>query len=272
MEKNRSSHSESTTASQSVSNALEQRLKEPKLLLFFFCGAIYEFTYNDDDVFSQSQMALLFEIPSQEDINQLQKMKVLAAPPGLKVIEYDPTYNKESYLEKGFKEVKVGISPERIQSIGFIHAQHTQYVLRHHVTETIHSGMGDTLVKMATEISTSNPYFKLWDKGQLVVIISQTMFAKDTICVGQKNETLNVLRQLLMQNTQWTDFMEAVLDIITINNDSSTEYNKSNQQQSRTMTLQTFPYRICDVNLPQCQTGFVYFPILCLESNIFLYW
>ena len=56
---------------------------------------------------------------------------------------------------------------------------------------------GDTLNKMATSISMNNSNFELWDKGQLVVILSRTKHAKDSIFVGPKEETLSAFKQLL---------------------------------------------------------------------------
>jgi hypothetical protein len=77
--------------------------------------------------------------------------------------------------------------------------------------------MGDTLPKVATEISQSNSNFKMWDKGQMIVILSRTKFAKDTIFVGDKDDTLKALKRILIQKTQWTEYMEQVLDLVTIN-------------------------------------------------------
>ena len=51
-------------------------------LLFFFKGAIYEFTYNKYDEFSPGQMSLLYDIPDQQTVAQSVKVKVLAAPTG----------------------------------------------------------------------------------------------------------------------------------------------------------------------------------------------
>ena len=55
---------------------------------------------------------------------------------------------------------------------------------------------------MAIEISQSNTNFKMWDKGQMIVILSRTKRAKDTIFVGDKNDNLNVLRTLLTRKTE----------------------------------------------------------------------
>ena len=51
--------------------------------------------------------------------------------------------------------------------------------------------MGDTLSSMAIEVSFANSNYKMWDKGQMIVILSRTRKAQDTIFVGDKNETLN---------------------------------------------------------------------------------
>ena len=57
--------------------------------------------------------------------------------------------------------------------------------------------MGDTLQSMATEVSLSNGNFKMWDKGQMIVILSRSKYAKDTIFVGDKNDTIAALKALL---------------------------------------------------------------------------
>ena len=103
----------------------------------------------------------------------------------------------------------IGVAPERTQSIkGNIQAQRKQYGLKHHrVTGgSIHAAMGDTLFSMATEISTNDPNFRLWDKGQLVVILSRTKFAKNTIFVGDRYDTIAALKDLLLNQTTWSKF------------------------------------------------------------------
>ena len=55
-------------ASQSTTSALNQKVKEPRSLLFFK-GAIYSCTFNKKGIFSQAQMALMYDLPLQSDIN-----------------------------------------------------------------------------------------------------------------------------------------------------------------------------------------------------------
>ena len=78
-----------------------------------FRGAIYECTFNCEGKFSHSQAVLLFELPTQDDLDNWQKIKVLVAPLGIKDIEYDNTMSKEAYIEIGFREVKIGTAPQQ---------------------------------------------------------------------------------------------------------------------------------------------------------------
>ena len=135
-----------------------------------------------------------------------------------------------------------------------------QYGLKHYVSATIHAAMGDTLNSMATSISTKDSNFELWDKGQLVVLISRTKHAKDSIFVGPKQDTLDAFKQLILQRNQWTDYIEDVLRLVTINDCDDTTTDQI-------LTQTSFPYRIADVVLPQCNTGYVYMLISLRHPN-----
>ena len=90
-----------------------------------------------------------------------------------------------------------------------------QYTLKHYVTGTIYSATGYTLYKMATDISMNNSNFGLWDKGQLVVVLSCTKI----IFVGDKNDASMAIRTIFMKRNQWSDYMDEVLELITINSE-----------------------------------------------------
>ena len=204
-------------------------------------------------------------MPSQDDIDNWRKIKVLKAPFGVKDIEFDVNKTKEMYLNEQYEEVLIGIAPQRTQQLtNNCQAKRKQYGLRHRVTSTIHAAVGDTLTKMATEISCINGNFKMWDKGQMIVILSKPKYASDTIFVGDKSDTLRCLKDLLIRKTQWADYMKETLRLITINN------TDDNQISTRTFTQQAFQYRTCDVSLPQCNTGYVYMLMSSKDQN-FIY-
>ena len=52
-----------------------------------------------------------------------------------------------------------------------------QYGLKHHLTSTVHGSMGDTLHKIVTEISLEQTEFRLWDKAQSIVLLSNRPLA-----------------------------------------------------------------------------------------------
>ena len=67
---------------------------------------------------------------------------------------FDKDAPKQYYLDQGYKEAKMGISPKRTQSI--IHRIQgccKQYGLKNIFSGTLHAAMGDTLSSMTTEIS-----------------------------------------------------------------------------------------------------------------------
>ena len=57
--------------------------------------------------------------------------------------------------------------------------------------------MGGTLPSVATSLSMADNNYSMWDKVQILVILSRTKLAKDTILVGDKESTLNSLVHLL---------------------------------------------------------------------------
>ena len=91
------SHQEWQVANELTSNALDHICKEPKTLLFFR-GGIYQFTFNDDGNFTQSQLGLLLEVPDQNCLDHFRKIPIMVAPPGVKVFEFDGSKSKHDYI------------------------------------------------------------------------------------------------------------------------------------------------------------------------------
>ena len=185
------------------------------------------------------------------------------APPGKKEIIFDNNNPEEFYIQQGFKKVKIGTAPERpCQIKNNVQGIRKQYGLKHYVSGTLHSMMGDTLTSMATEISHRNSNFNLWERGQLVVLLSRTRYARDTIFVGSKSDTLHALKELVTKKCQWIDFIEDILSMIST--------GSSRRLERPMMTQRHFPFRIRDAELPQCNSGFVYM-LISLRQMDFIY-
>jgi predicted GIY-YIG superfamily endonuclease len=183
----------------------------------------------------------------------------------MKEIIYDENKTKDEYFNDGFKEVKLGVAKEYTQSMpNGILARRKQYGLKPYVSSTIHSAMGDTLPYMATTISHSDQNFNMWDKGQLVVILSRTRLARNSIFVGSKNDTLNAFRDLLTRKTQWSDYIEEVLDLITID---SLQTNTEELRVPRVITTASYPFTISNYSLPTNDSGYVYMLVSQRHQN-----
>ena len=245
---------------------LDKKCREPQLLLFEV-GLIYSCTYNDN-VKSNSQKAILFELPSQSTLDSFGAIKVLLAPPGCKDVSYEPDSTKESYFSKGYKEISVGCNPRKVYSIcnKNLQVSRKQYGLKHYVAGTIHYAMGDTLPSLVTTFSNIDKNYSMWDKGQLLVIISRTKNSKDTIFVGDKEDTLNAMVTILKTRTQWTDHMENILNVVTINS----ETDERNIDRSGVMDHSGFPFRTTDISIPTDCSGYVYM-LISLRTKDFCY-
>ena len=75
---------------------------------------------------------------------------------------------------------------------------------------------------------------------------------KNTIFVGPNNETICRFKILSNQRTHWCDYIEELLKTTNVNTNKDSESSAS-LNQSR------FTFWICDISLPQDQTGSVYF-------------
>jgi hypothetical protein len=99
-QKSQYSH-EWVTARDDVKEELNRKCREPDTLMFER-GLTYTITFNDH-VKSNSQKAILYELPSQEALDNFASIKVLLAPPGCKEVLLYEDVPKEYYLNKGFK-------------------------------------------------------------------------------------------------------------------------------------------------------------------------
>ena len=249
-------------ASEDTSRKLDQKLKEPRKLLFFK-GATYEFTYNNPGNFQQSQLCVLTELPTQEDIDNFRNITVVAAPPGVQEVEFSPDRTTEYYESKGWNVRQVATGRGNIHRFNNIQAQRKQYGIKHRVTCTIHACLGDTVHKVATEISNTNNGSTWWDKAQVVVATSRTKIGKNTIFVGDRETTINALTNLVQQKNQFSEYQADVLALVSTDDNIENSPNVLN-------TTQNYPHSMGSMNVPNDCTGYVYF-IMSLNHTEYTY-
>ena len=85
-----------------TSTDLDKVLKESRTLLLF-AGERYQITYNKPSKFSNSQLAILFEPPEQDRVDEKRPITMMVAPPGSRYI-LDDTVNKEELMALGWKK------------------------------------------------------------------------------------------------------------------------------------------------------------------------
>ena len=240
------------TASKLTSVGLSKKIKEPRRLNFF-PGAQYEVTFNHDKGFhSQGQLAVLFSVPTAEQLQLFLPIKVYLAPEGCKNA---PTslLSSQEFLDLGWKIVEVGLCPDRSQTLKYgIQAKRRQYGLRHRIASTIHAGMGQDLRYVVTRVTSfvEDPAYALWEKEQIVVLLSRTNFAVDLIFVGDKEKTSAALASLLLKSSQFSSFTEYMLKKVCGQTRIEPIVPVIEQKHH--------PFRSKDIDLPKGNVGFVY--------------
>jgi hypothetical protein len=164
---------------------------------------------------SNSQLAMLFQMPTQEQLDKKQPIQLLLAPPGSRYIPSD----KDSCDDlKALGWTNIFVHPCCEKNVTTIskgmRATRVQYKLWHHIGSTLHSIMGQTLSKLVTEVSqgTNSPY-SLWLASQVFVLLSRTRTAADTIFVTTNlKETAETLYDVLCQTTPFCAYISELLD------------------------------------------------------------
>ena len=232
-----------------IISALNHGVREPEKLLFWR-GAQFEATVNDED-FSQSQLLLMLDVPSSEMIRMKTPIHLMAAPPGINYIDVSiGVPSQDELLAADWKPVRVGHTPERpITHRGMVGCRQ-QYALRHIGSSTINKQLGNTITgTCALECGIEG---SPWEKAQVVVGLSRTMRAQDTIIVGPVQFAVDRFWELITIANQWTSYVEMLLDRLSVNGSSNLEH------QHVFNYAEVFPYRTCDIELPMNSSGFVY--------------
>jgi hypothetical protein len=235
-------------ASERASKFLLTKVKDSREIIFFKNG-LYQFMYNDkDNRFSQSRVGYLTELPLQDDVDNFRPVAIWAAPPGSKSVSSESDMD-DDLREKGWEKVTVGTTPEFEQPFtrAGLKTMRRQYGLQHYVSSMVHGIQGSTLQKLASQISNKDAHYRLWEKGQLVVLLSRTKRGVDTIFVGNKEETLDMLCEVLCFCSQFMEYMEHILDTLS-----------GKELEAPVVEAYMNPYRPCDTALPRDASRYCY--------------
>ena len=85
----------------------------------------------------------------------------------------------------------------------------------------------------------------------MVVLLSRNKECRFIIIVGNKQWAIERLWQVICTRTQWSEYIEHILEKITIN--PGNEHAVMNSVV--VVMAELFSYRVCDISLPPGETG-----------------
>ena len=114
--------------------------------------------------------------------------------------------------------------------------------------------MGNTLAAMVTKVSFE-PDYAIWDRAQVVVLLSRTRRAKDIYFIGNPDETCDALLDALTRTSQYDKYIQHLLKQLIINKDDATA---DVEPFVPVIDTALHPFWPMDVPLPNDSTGVVY--------------
>ena len=122
--------------------------------------------------------------------------------------------------------------------------------------------MGQNLHALVTKVSNSEDgKYSLWEREQVVVLLSRTNYARDIIFVGSKRDTVNSLAAVLTQRSQYSEYISHLLTRLSGLNEEHAVL------PSIEIDIAQHPFRPVDVEIPYDNTGYCYLLVSLRETN-----
>ncbi|CAB9511976.1 unknown protein [Seminavis robusta] len=247
-------------------------VKEPHSLVLYK-GAVYQATFNYAGRFSQAQLVYLHEIPPQSTVNEMKPFDAYVAPPGCREAPPLDVTVQTLVEELGWKKVKVTKCPAHSRHVQRnTLARRIQYGLRLFTSATIHGVMGQTLNVLVSQVSDEDPLYSLWEREQVIVLLSRTRRARDMIFAGDKTQTANALFNALFKVSQFSEYIEHLLDRLI---EYHPEHPRHSSHQQTPLTLRQHaihyaqhPFRTKDAEIPSNCSGFAYILVSQAQPDV----
>lgn len=242
-----------------ITKEMDRKFREPRSLLFYK-GATFESTLNfksakKGKAYSQSQLLLMVDIPTTEQIRSKGSITLYKSKPGVNYIDLaDGVPGKDTLASLGWKEVSVKCTPEnRSITVKSYQCTRMQYSLKHVGSSTITKQTGNTIHgKCAIEVSRG---CQPWDKPGVVVMLSRATVGRNIMIVTEDKEyAIEVMWNAITKGNQWTDHIEHLLSRLCINPGTMLENNVDSSIDQG----ETYPFQTCEIPPPSGNTGFVY--------------
>ena len=182
--------------------------------------------------------------------------------------------NHRRLEQMGWKPVKIGKCPAYNQTDsknGYL-AKRYQYGLRHFIATTIHAVIGSTLNEAAIGLSRADPDYNVWEPGMVQVVTTRTKNFKDLIWVGEKEDILGMLIDVLLKENQQTEYIDSIIDHLSVNRQDIHDfaYTGIGRPYVHEITPRSHCYKLQQQQLPTDNTGVVYM-LISMKTHSDLY-
>ena len=223
-----------------IKRALNRVCLEPEVL-YCYKNALLRLTVNMPALnVSQGQMCVF------KNFDGHKKIDVIVAPPGVRKLPPKNSQGMYMFYENGWFDVSLYKQSGFVNNFHGSSIRRTQFPLKNFMAMTIHKAMGETIGKIITKIDCFEREYCLWEREQLYVLVSRVQNLGDITFLGDKHVTLEAIRRLLKQSSQWDEFTERLVN--TASNQPSTSLNLANLS----------PFTPRKIELPPGEVGFVY--------------
>ena len=196
-------------------NIIDQHYDGIEKTLYLFKDSIMSLTKNNNSPtvnfprFSQGQCVLIKELPTDQNPYCVGKLLKAGANEIPGDVDDLPT-------------IRIAVKPFQTFTHKDRHyrvlLRRSQMPLRYNNCTTIHKVIGKTLPKIATQItkkSDDHRYF-LWDKEMFIVLMTRTCSLDRIFFVGKRNDTLAVMRNILSQQDNLSDYIDSRIQSLDV--------------------------------------------------------
>jgi hypothetical protein len=125
-------------------------------------------------------------VPSRDTVSNFKSIEIFLSPNACEGAP-DSIVCEAHLLSNGWKLCRMGTVPERSYALKYgIRGRRKQYGLKHQISMTIHTAMGQTLNGVVSKVTSQavDPTYSLWIASQVVVLLSRTNYARQIVFVG----------------------------------------------------------------------------------------
>ena len=136
-------------------------------------------------------------------------------------------------------------------------SKRVQFPVRYYVASTIHRVQGDSVLLLATELSTTKKNYRLWQREQFAVLMSRVRSCQDIIFVGRAADTRTAIEDIMARGSKWDALVDHYISELNVARDLD---------RARQLVLDVHPFLPIYRELPSTSCGYAY--MFCSLSRV----